>query len=580
MRQVLTAIVAGGCAFGIPYILLFVLPELRNIVQFSRQVQAAGGWLSPITKHYAQYNYWKSFIAPFHAGALPASVLLYPAFYLKIPLFLAGPALLAWKRDLRGLAIASLPITTFVFAYSQGKSVSYYLPEVIIYFSGIALLLWFVLEKAVKLVTPRFAQPIAALLFLAGACWGTQAGYPLYGPSLGKRKVLIAPMEIMRACARRLVGPNALIGGRLGLWYVSGAQSWYEISPDLLWKPDISDISLPEYFSRFDYVVENSHMSNTTLNSSLESLPSWYASGILKLHGFVLNEQHSVMDFLIFKTSPSSKIAGYIEDQQKVFYFNESPGGDFVFGSRVCQFESWPAVNQFNLSHFNAIYLPKVPRTGSSQSILPAAGAGDPQSAVVTFVIPVQDFEARHNTFDAGCRVLDTARGSLTEVNVKELLASRGQQPPMHFYRNMEDAEAKRFDDKTVSLPGFSLDHMVLAYSKASIQTRGPVKVVTTSKDRYSFAASIEMPDVALPEPAWVAVRLHIFKGQLGIGILDEKKNDFIGRIFEDAGDASETIYLKLKPTPGPRALIIENGDYFGPSTAEIESVRIISGAR
>lgn len=580
LRQVLTAIVAGGCAFGIPYILLFVLPELRNIVQFSGQVQAAGGWLSPITKHYAQYSYWKSLIAPFHTGAPPATELLYPAFYLKIPLFLAGPALLAWKRDLRGLAVASLPITTFVFAYSQGKSVGYYLPELIIYFSAVALLLWFVLEKGVKLVAPRFAQPIVALLFLTGACWGTQAGYPLYGPSLSQRKVLIAPMEIMRACARRLVGPNALIGGRLGLWYVSGAQSWYEISPDLLWKSDISDISLPEYFSRFDYVVENNHMSNTTLNSSLESLPSWYASGILKLHGFVLNEQHNVMDFLIFKTSTPSKIAGYIVDEQRAFYFNESPAGDFVFGSRVCEFESWPAVNRYNLPHFNAIYLPKAAPQDSSRSFLPNAHANDPQSAVVTFVMPSKDFDVRHNAIDAGCHVLDTARGSLTEIDVNELLASRGQAPPMHFNRNVEDSEAKRFDDKTVALPGFNLDHMVLAYSKANIQTRGPVKVVTTSKERYSFAASIEMPDVALPEPAWVAVRLHVSKGQLGIGILDEKKNSFILRRFEDAGDASKTIYLKLKPTAGRKALIIENGDYFGPSTAEIESVRVISGAR
>ena len=155
---------------------------MRHIVQFSGQVQAAGGWLSPITKHYAQYNYWKSLIAPFHIGSAPATALLYPAFYMKIPLFLAGTALLAWKRDLRGLAVASLPLTVFVFAYSQGKSVAYYLPEVMIYFTGIALVLWFVLENAAKLMTARFAQPIAAFLFMAGACWGTRPAIRSMGP--------------------------------------------------------------------------------------------------------------------------------------------------------------------------------------------------------------------------------------------------------------------------------------------------------------------------------------------------------------------------------------------------------------
>ena len=579
LRQVLIAILAGGCTFGIPYMVLFVLPDLGSIIQFSGQVQAAGGWLSPITRHFAQYAYWISLIAPFHIGALPATSLLYPELYLKIPLCLLGSVLLALKRELRGLAVASLPLTVFVFAYSQGKSAGYYLPELMIFFSGVAVLLWIVLDNATKLLIPRFAQAASACLFVAGVCWGTQAGYPLYGPYLDRFNVLIAPMDLMRASARRLVGPDALVGGRLGLWYVSGAQGWYDISQDLLWKKDISDVSLPEYFSKFDYVVENSHMSNTTSNASLESLPSWYASGILKLHGFVLNEQYNTMDFLVFKSSVRSKLDGYIVDGQRVFYFSESPAGDFVFGSRVCEFESWPAVNRHNLPHFNAIYLPKAAPKDPSRSFLPNAHANDPQSAVVMFVMPAKDFDARHNTIDAGCRVLDTARGSLTELDVHELLASRAPEQPMHFYKSIEDVQAREFDDKTVALPGFGLDHLVLAYAKARIQTRGQVKVVTTAREPYSFAGSIEMPDVNLPEPAWVAVRLRTTKGQLGLGILDKSKNGFIGMLFVDAGDGSETVYVRIKSAAGPKTLIIENGDHTGSSSAEIESVRVISGA-
>jgi hypothetical protein len=155
-------------------------------------------------------------------------------------------------------------------------------------------------------------------LFASGAFWGTQAGYPAYASYLNRRDVLIAPMDIMRACARRLIGNNALVGGRLGLWYISGAQSWYEVAPELLWRSDISDISLPDYFSKFDYVVENSHMSNTTINSQLESLPSWYVNGILKLHGFVLNDQNHIMDTLVLKTSAPAKISGYIVEEHTI----------------------------------------------------------------------------------------------------------------------------------------------------------------------------------------------------------------------------------------------------------------------
>jgi hypothetical protein len=189
------------------------------------------------------------------------------------------------------------------------------------------------------------------------------------------------------------------------------------------------------------------------------------------------------------------------------------------------------------------------------------------------------DFAARQMTIDGKCRVLDTARGSLTEVGLADLLASKGPEPPMQFRQSIEDVQARKFDDKTVSLPGFSLDHMVAAFAKATIETRSRVKVVTTARERYSFAASIDMPNVRVPEPAWVAVRLRIIKGQFGIGILDKDKNDFSSRTFFDVGNGSETVYIRLRPTPGPKTLIIENGENIGASVVEIESVRVISGA-
>jgi hypothetical protein len=193
--------------------------------------------------------------------------------------------------------------------------------------------------------------------------------------------------------------------------------------------------------------------------------------------------------------------------------------------------------------------------------------------------MPAPDFDARHAAFDEGCRVLNTTRGSLAEIDVKELLAPLATQPPMHFYKSLDEAQARRFDDKTVALPGFDLDHLVLAWAKASIQTRGATKVVATPKEVYSFAATIGMPANELPQPAWVAVRIKITKGQIGLGILDKDKNDFSSRTFVDGGDGSETVYLRVKPTPGAKELVIENGDYAGGSTVEIESVRVISGA-
>jgi len=46
-------------------------------------------------------------------------------------------------------------------------------------------------------------------------------------------------MDLARACAQQIVGHHALIAGRIGLWYISGAHGWFDPSQELLWKSDI-----------------------------------------------------------------------------------------------------------------------------------------------------------------------------------------------------------------------------------------------------------------------------------------------------------------------------------------------------
>jgi hypothetical protein len=74
-------------------------------------------------------------------------------------------------------------------------------------------------------------------------------------------------MDVGRARAQETVGRSALIGGRLDLWYVSGAHDWFGVEPDPLWKKDTSAVNLREYLSRFDYIVEHDRLSYTTINA-------------------------------------------------------------------------------------------------------------------------------------------------------------------------------------------------------------------------------------------------------------------------------------------------------------------------
>ena len=553
----------------------FVIPNFFDILHFSRAVQSAGQWFSPIIKHFEQYRFWQA-NSKAHDGIVSLYYLLSPSLRFDIPLFATGSLVLIGKRDTRGIGIASLPLTVFVFLYSQGKSAGYYLPELMVYFSGLGILACWIFRALFKSVIPKIHAPVTAAVFAGTCCWATQFGYPEYARSLPLQHLTPA-MDIARACAKEIVGSNALIAGRIGLWYVSGAEKWYEVEPDLLWKKDISGINLRDYFSRFDYVVEHDHMSNTTINSFLQSLPSWYQSGLFKLQGFFATDINPNLNFLLFKTSAPSQVKGFLFREGKLYRFNQNEDGPFFFISRVCQFDSWPAKNKFNLPNFDAIYLPKGNAEDPSRSILPAARSGDLQSAIVTSLLSRDEFASRQRGLDQECSVLDTITGTLEQIEVDPLLAGwRTSERPMQFYRSMDDIAARPFLANTVALPDFNASHLHSLFRRVSI-TGDRIKTLSTSWPTYSYAADIQLP-ANLPSPGWVVIRQKVTSGQIGFGILDDQKQDFVARRFLDREDGFETIALPIPETGGPKRLIIQNGQHgILPSEVQIEALRIIS---
>jgi len=92
-RSVAASIIAGGCLFGLPYLLFFVIPEFRQIIQFTGQVQQAGNWYSPILKHFEQYTWWRLNSGPDAIGPR-LYYMIYPVLYTKVPAFCLGAVLL------------------------------------------------------------------------------------------------------------------------------------------------------------------------------------------------------------------------------------------------------------------------------------------------------------------------------------------------------------------------------------------------------------------------------------------------------------------------------------------------------
>jgi len=143
---------AGCLAILLPYFIGFVLPNLRDILSMAHIVQSVGGWETPFVRHFNQYDFWLT--QGRLNGIQGLYYLLYPFLYLKIPLFIFGASVMIARKELRGLGLSALPLPVLVFAYSHGKSGDYYLPELMLAFSAVFLLVGFSLRFIISKLLP------------------------------------------------------------------------------------------------------------------------------------------------------------------------------------------------------------------------------------------------------------------------------------------------------------------------------------------------------------------------------------------------------------------------------------------
>jgi dolichol-phosphate mannosyltransferase len=444
-RAATGAVAAGAALVGVPYLALFVLPNLGSIVRITAEIQTRGSWLAPITRHYEEYAAWVWYGLRQTNSTLHLAVL--PVLYSRVPVFLVGAALLFLRRETRGIAAASLPLCLFVFACSQGKSRGYLMPEVMIFFSAVGV--WvgegaaWLAGRAVRSAAQPAAALVVGLLMLSSVLWGNTPVHAMR-LSLGPHRY---EMDLARAASKRIVGENALVAARIGLWYISGAGHWYDPAPDLLWKRGGSCPDLRRYFSRFDCVAEHQHMSSTTLNWRLESIPSWYVSRVLRLRGFFASDLSTTATFLVFDTRGSRRVTGYVEESHRLLRFEQAPSGRYVFATMVCPFESDPPTDRFGLPHFNAMFLPKAELGNPHRSYLPRARPGDPQKAVVTALLARREFEARRRSLCRSCTLVDAVPGDLTPVDARRLLRwLQTHDRPIRFHSDLSCAVARKPD--------------------------------------------------------------------------------------------------------------------------------------
>jgi hypothetical protein len=438
-------IVFGACCFGIPYLILFVIPHFGDIVNYALSVQNNASIQGAVNRHIGQYIYNQQVLS----GERSPYILMFlrPVWSLKTPLALFAWIFLLIPKNTRGLALSSLSLILFICFYLQGKSNGYYIPENMIYLSGISLLLLWAIQAGASKIFPsgkaRYIFPLGTFCLMIACIKGN--------PYFEQVNISLKPyrheMHLARACAKEIVGSNAVVAGRLELWYASGAEHWYDIYSDLIWNPDISHIDLSTYFSQFDAIVDQHHFANFTLNNLSATLSSWYADKVLYLKGIYLTNSGPGLNILIFsgQQNERKRLLGYGLYRRDLLYrFERDMFGDYMFVSVI-----GPTFGNYNELQSNSLFYNGIPLPNTDDSPNLLVSIQKIQHHIYTFLLPRNVYDAVKETLAPEIRIRDEIPCRITPANPDELLQKLLQDPPIKFYRAGQKLSAKVLKTKS-----------------------------------------------------------------------------------------------------------------------------------
>jgi hypothetical protein len=331
----ISILVAGGAAFGLPYLVLFLWPFWTEIRAITTQVQGTGGVAQALERHLRQYEF-SIMLFTADLGRMPLiATALVQAMRLQVPIFLIGTLVLTALPSTRGLGLASLPLPLFILV-APYKHAGYFIPETMLYLSAVGIVLAAGIIAAARLIHPKSGPAIGTV----AAALVVGIGMLRYSPAPAEMDVTLRPrvhqMTIARAAAREIVGPHALVGGRIGLWYITGAADWHDITRSGLQRTAVSSLDMLAYLDGFDALVEHPHMSDVSHNGQGATLSTWYLDGLLELKGFYFGRGARDNSYFVFERSAEEGVIGFGLDGHDLYRFDAGPDGDHVFVAAVC----------------------------------------------------------------------------------------------------------------------------------------------------------------------------------------------------------------------------------------------------
>lgn len=416
-RKSILAMVLGLGAFGVPYLALFWIPHWGQIMGFINSVGATGGAWTSLQTHLHLYSLFLERTDPF-------SHVLFSFLSLGIPTLLLSAIILGVFPETRGLALAGLPHLLFLLLVLRRKETNhdYLLPEYMLYVTAVILIVLHGVNRLAGRFSDRLRQAAVAVgvACLAG---GLVVGTPWLKEVRWNVQSRPNEMDIARAAGRLMMGSDALVGHRLGRFYTSGAAHSYFVQFDLIRQK----LELPEvlsYFSEFDALAEDIHMSDLPLTLQGHSLGSLYAIGELSLRGFYFSGRHNALSYVLLSRRLSRLLEGYATFANgHIVHFEEDPEGDHLFLAAVCEADSPSPVINMVIFH--------------NRFMLPVSEDGT-RRVLMTVVVELGKAAHVRGTMEQDCMVREAAVLRQTTVDSRMVLDSLADDRPIKFYQHTE----------------------------------------------------------------------------------------------------------------------------------------------
>ncbi|GAB1489325.1 hypothetical protein MASR2M8_17780 [Opitutaceae bacterium] len=547
-RRPLLALIAGGCLVGIPYLIVWAIPDREAILAMTASVQGEGGSAGIATA----FNYYLDTFAAIRRTGTGyyeplVAAFMKPMIWLQLtPAAIALPGLFLWRKT-RFLTMAAAPHIFFVIFFVRGGLkkgyLLYYTPEFIFYCSALCAL---TISLAILAVSQVSRAKQISMTVVSILCVGILIGAAFFSSSR-QYQPRHRDWEFARYAGQTIMGGEAIAAmSSAGPWYTSGAKQVHFIQRDIIERPSLDGIDLREFFSRFDGTILYGQNSHAAYNDQRFSLSRGLADGLFKTKGFYFDDTRnwfaSAAAYVILHPSAVDPIIGFAQRGGKFYRYDQDPSGNHNFVLWVGpppMGETWWLAPRF-LSQFA---LPgDSPSSAAPESIHSFLFDSEQLSSLREklsergrFLSEVAVRETELNTRD--WEVPDISRGDHISFPSDQgpLLRAQNLLEPMSIQPapNGEGFSIQAKDRSTE--PAFSLFRSVSADTAFNPDTGE----LTTPSEKWAYA--VIMGPINFPDSGkyWIELDYACLKGRLAFGALTADQSRWQTQVPIDVGNAN-----------------------------------------